>query len=117
MSSDGGATLVKAADPTNMENRIKELKQMGLGRTSCSRFLPNQLRVLVALAAYALMEEVRLHAAGTSFARAQVWTIREKLLKVAARVVASARRLLVHLPADYPYRSGWLRIASGLAAT
>jgi len=99
-----------------MENRLKELKQMGLGRTSCSSFLANQLRVLISLAAYVLMQEVRFRAAGTMFARAQVWILREKLFKVAVRVVSTARRFILHLPADYPYKSGWLQIASSLAA-
>ena len=99
-----------------MENRLKELKQMGLGRTSCSSFLANQLRLLISLAAYVLMQEVRFRAAGTMFARAQVWILREKLFKVAVRVVSTARRFVLHLPADYPYKSGWLQIASNLAA-
>ena len=99
-----------------MENRLKELKQMGLGRSSCSRFLANQFRLLMVLAAYILMQEVRLHAAGTSFARAQVWTLREKLFKVAVRVVSTARRFVLHFPVDYPYKKGWLQIAASLAA-
>jgi hypothetical protein len=35
-------------------------------------------------------------------ARAQVGTIRLKLLKVAARVVVSARRVVFHLASSYP---------------
>jgi hypothetical protein len=31
-------------------------------------------------------------------ARAQVWTLRERLLKLGARVVVSVRRLVLHLP-------------------
>jgi Transposase DDE domain group 1 len=92
-----------------MENRIKE-QQLGLfaGRTSCHRFLANQFRLLLSSAAYVLMQALRREAlAGTELARAQVGTIRLKLLKVAARVVVTARRVVFHLASGYPYRSGF----------
>lgn len=37
-------------------------------------------------------------------ARAQVGTIRQKLFKVAVRVVVTARRIVFHLSSSYPYR-------------
>jgi hypothetical protein len=40
---------------------------------------------------------------GTDPEQAQVGTIRLKLLKVAARVVVSARRVVFHLASSYPY--------------
>jgi hypothetical protein len=92
-----------------MENRIKE-QQLGLfaGRTSCHRFLANQFRLLLSSAAYVLMQALRREAlAGTELARAQVGTIRLKLLKVAARVMVTARRVVFHLASSYPYRSGF----------
>jgi len=92
-----------------MENRIKE-QQLGLfaDRTSCHRFLANQFRLLLSSAAYVLMQALRREAlSGTELARAQVGTIRLKLLKVAARVVVSARRVVFHLASGYPYRAGF----------
>jgi hypothetical protein len=53
-----------------VENRIKELFDVSLDRTSCSRFLANQIRVLLAAAAYVLLQELRLAARGTAWARA-----------------------------------------------
>src|SRR3989449_25731 len=45
----------------DIENRIKELHEgLQIGRTSCSRFWANQLRVLLTAAAYVLMQELRL---------------------------------------------------------
>jgi len=44
------------------------------------RLLGQPARVLLTAAAYVLMQELRLHAAHTSCARAQVWTLRERLL-------------------------------------
>jgi Transposase DDE domain group 1 len=90
-----------------MENRIKE-QQLGLfaDRTSCHRFLANQFRLLLSSAAYVLMQALRREAlSGTELARAQVGTIRLKLLKVAARVAVSARRVVFHLASGYPYRA------------
>jgi hypothetical protein len=101
-----------------MENRIKE-QQLDLfaGRTSCHRFLANQFRLLLSAAAYVLVQALRRTAlAGTALARAQVGTIRLRLLKVAARVVVSARRVVFHLASSYPlqelFRSVLGRIAS-----
>ena len=101
----------------DVENRIKEL-HLGLeiDRTSCCRFFANQLRVLMTAAAYVLMQELRLQAARTSLARAQVWTLRDSLLKIAAHVVVSVRRVVLHLPASFPFLDSWARIAARLGA-
>jgi hypothetical protein len=94
-----------------IENRIKELFDVALDRTSCSRFLANQMRVLLAAAAYALLQELRATARGTAWARAQVATLRLDLLKIGVQVIASVRRLLLRLPSAFPYRDGWRTIA------
>jgi hypothetical protein len=89
-----------------MENRIKE-QQLYLfaDRTSCTKFVANQLRLLLASAAYVLIEHLRREGLkGTDLAAARVDTIRLKLLKVAARVVVSVRRVVLHLCSSYPYR-------------
>jgi hypothetical protein len=99
-----------------MENRIKE-QQLDLfaGRTSCRRFLANQFRLLLSSAAYLLVQALRRTAlAGTELAEARVGTIRLKLLKVAARVAVSARRVVFHLASSYPYRGLFERIAERL---
>ena len=94
------------------ENRIKELKNgLAMDRTSCSRFLANQFRVLLAAAAYVLMQELQAMARFTDCADAQVETLRNKLLKVAARVVVSVRRIVVHLPKQFPGLAAWQQIA------
>jgi hypothetical protein len=100
----------------DIENRIKELKALDVDRTSCNRFWANQLRVLMTAAAYVLMQEVRLAAALTALARAQVWTLRERLLKLGARVVSSVRRLVVHLPQSFPWQSEFQKVAHALGA-
>ncbi len=89
-----------------MENRIKE-QQLDLfaDRTSCHRFLANQFRLLLSSAAYILVQTLRRTALpATDLANAQVGTIRLKLFKVAARVVVTARRVVVHLASSYPFK-------------
>ena len=100
----------------DVENRIKELKALAIDRVSCSGFWANQLRVLLAAAAYVLIQEIRLAAELTSLARAQAWTIRERLLKLGARVVSSVRRLTIHLPEAFPWKLEFQQIALALGA-
>ncbi len=99
----------------DQENRIKELKNdLAMDRTSCSRFLANQFRVLLTAAAYVLMQELRIRARHTDCARAQVGTLRLRLLKLAAWVEVSVRRIVIHLPRRFPGRPAWLRIAAAV---
>jgi hypothetical protein len=99
-----------------IENRIKELHAMEIDRTSCSRFWANQFRVLLTAVAYVLMQELRLAAAGTNCARAQVWTMRERFLKLGARVAGSVRRMVVHLPQSFPFLASFQHVAMELGA-
>lgn len=100
-----------------IENRIKELHHgLEIDRTSCTCFWANQLRVLLTAAAYVLMQELRGCAAGTDCARAQVSTLRERLLKLGVWVQRSVRRIVLHLPQYAPWRSDWCRIARSLGA-
>ena len=100
-----------------IENRIKELHDLQIDRTSCSDFWANQFRVLLTAAAYVLMQEIRLKAAHTSCARAQVWTLRERLLKLGTRVIGSVRRVVVHLPASFPFLPTFRQVALALGAS
>jgi hypothetical protein len=101
----------------DIENRIKELHHgLQIDRTSCTSFLANQLRVLITAAAYVLMQEVRLAAKGTSCERAQVSTLRDRLIKLGAWIETSVRRIVLHLPKNTPHRCEWQRIARSLGA-
>ena len=99
-----------------IENRIKELHDLQIDRTSCSQFWANQFRVLLTAAAYVLMQELRLRAQHTNCARAQVWMLRERLLKLGARVVASARRVVIHLPVSFPFLPTFRKVALAFGA-
>ena len=99
-----------------MENRIKE-QQLGLfaGRTSCHKFVANQLRLLLSSFAYTLIEALRRTAlAGTELARAQASTIRTKLLKIGAVVVKSVRRIVLRLSSAYPLQTLFQQVVARL---
>ena len=103
----------------DMENRIKE-QQLGLfaDRTSCYQFQPNQFRLLPASAAYVLIEHLRrVGLSGTELAKAQVTTIRTKLLKIAARVTVSVRRIVFHLSSYHPYQPLFAHLLRRLTPT
>jgi hypothetical protein len=97
------------------ENGIKELKlDLNSGRTSCSRFLANQARLLLHTAAMVLMQVIQDAAVGTRYAAMQAGTLRVRLLKVGARVVESVRRVCFHLSSSHPDQQGWSLIAQRL---
>jgi len=99
------------------ENRIKELKHgLELGRTSCSSFLANQLRVQITAAAYVLMQELARQARHTDLRDAQVTRLRDRLLKLPVWVEESVRRVVLHLPTTFLGQPEWQRIALRLGA-
>src|SRR2546426_1107085 len=102
----------------DMENRLKELQQgLAMDRTSCSRFAANQLRLLFSLAAYVLFQVLQGFARGAAVGPAQVWTLRERLLKVAVWTERSVRRIVLHFPQAFPWRDAWQQLAQALRAT
>lgn len=101
----------------HIENRLKELHHgLAIDRTSCTKFLANQFRGLLTAAAYVLFQELRLRSCATSCKRAQVDTLRIRLIKLACRVEHSVRRIVFHLPADAVWRTDWMRVALSLGA-
>jgi hypothetical protein len=102
-----------------MENRIKE-QQLGLfsDRTSCHDWWANQFRVLLSASAYVLLETIRrIGLAGTELARAQVATIRLKLLKIGTVIVRNTRRIRLLFSSAYPYQELFTRTCAIFAPT
>jgi hypothetical protein len=88
----------------DMENRIKE-QQLGMfaDRTSTATMRGNQLRLWIASLAYTLVHELRrVGLPGSSLAKAQVGTIRTRLLKISGLVKLSVRRVRVALASAFP---------------
>jgi hypothetical protein len=89
-----------------MENRIKEQLNLFADRLSTETLRANQLRLYFSSLAYVLIEALRrLGLAGTEWAQAQADTIRLKLLKIAAQVRITARRIWVRYSCAYPWQN------------
>lgn len=99
------------------ENRFKELKlALAFGRTSCTRFWANQLRVTLTAAAFVLFQELQLHADRTALRGAQVPRLRQALITIGVHVVRSVRRTVLHFPRSHPDAVPWAQLARALGA-
>ena len=89
-----------------MENVLKQQTlDLAADRLSTHYLASNQLRLWLASFAYLLLERVRAWGlAGTELATATVGSVRLKLLKVAAQVLVSVRRVYVRLSSAYPWQ-------------
>lgn len=112
------------------ENFIKDFKNaLAADRLSCHRFVANAFRLFLHAVAYRLMHALRQEVAqvaaptmyvGTDKVRlgvAQMDTLRNRLLKVAAEVTHSVRRVLIRLPRSFPLADIFVRLLDRLAAT
>lgn len=87
------------------EQRMDELKNgLGAGRLSCHRFTANFLRLLLHTLAFNLLNALRDHRAVPAelrAARPETW--RSRLIKVAAIVTQTTRRVVLQLSAAWPF--------------
>jgi len=96
-----------------MENLIKLHKaQLFSDRMSCHNATANQVRLVLHTAAFWLMHGVRAAIPQTSsLAKAEFATIRERLIKIGARVIEHTARIRIHLPSGCPERSLFRTVA------
>jgi len=98
-----------------MENRIKEQLSLFADRLSTETLRANQLRLHFSSLAYVLVEALRrLGLAGTEWAEAQADTIRLKLLKIAAQVRITARRIWIRYSSAYPWQKVFAAVWTAL---
>jgi hypothetical protein len=102
----------------NAENRIKEQQlDMFADRTSTAYMSSNQLRLWLSTFAYMLMRHLRATALqGTRLAKATVGTIRLQLMKIAAQVSVSVRRVHVRLCSACPLQDVFAQAHAKLRA-
>jgi hypothetical protein len=88
----------------DMENQLKQqVLDLRADRMSTHHLASNQLRMWLASFAYLLLERLRTFGLkGTEWERATVGSVRLYLLKVAAQVRVSVRRVYVQLSSAYP---------------
>jgi len=101
-----------------MENRIKECQlDLFADRTSARTMHANQLRLWFASMAYVLLCALRrIGLAHTRFARATCGRIRLALLKIAALVRISVRRIRFAMPSAFPYQAEFAAAHERLSA-
>ncbi len=90
----------------DMENRIKEQLSLFSERLSTATMRANQLRLYLSSMAYVLVQALRrVGLRGTEMAKAQVNTIRLRLLKIGAQVRISVRRVWISMSSAYPHQA------------
>lgn len=101
----------------DMENQLKQqVLDLQADRLSTHYLASNQLRLWLSTLAYLLMERMRaLGLGGTKLATATAGSLRVKLLKVAAAVTISVRRVHVRLSSAWPWRETFALCARRLA--
>jgi hypothetical protein len=94
-----------------MENQLKQQTlDLQADRMSTHYLASNQLRLWLATFAYLLLERLRTRGlAGTDWARATVGSVRTRLLKVAAQVRVSVRRVYVQMNSAYAWQERFRR--------
>ncbi|HZW43468.1 MAG TPA: IS1380 family transposase [Dermatophilaceae bacterium] len=108
--TDSPLTMLQAEtdhrDHAIVEQVIADLKASALAHLPSGSFAANSAWLVLAAIAFNLTR-----AAGTLasvfHAKATTATIRRQLINVPARLASSARRLVMHLPKDWPWQDGW----------
>jgi hypothetical protein len=87
------------------EVRIDEFKNgLKADRLSCHRFVANQFRLFLHMAAYWLVLRLRHALTKTEFASMQIQQLRTRILKIGGQVVQTARRVWFRLASGYPWK-------------
>ena len=110
VGGEGGNLL---AYPANLIKLHKA--QMASDRMSCHSATANQVRLALHTAAFWLMHGVRATIPQTSpLATAEFATIRERLIKIGARVIEHIARIRIQLPTSCPEGALFRAVALGL---
>jgi len=102
------------ADKTHRQHAIIEqinadLKDSALAHLPSGKFTANAAWLVLASIAFNLSRAIGT-LAGADLGKARSGTIRRKLITVPARIATSARKIILHLPANWPWEFGWSRL-------
>ena len=100
------------ADQTHRKHAIIEqinadLKDSALAHFPSAVFTANAAWLVLATIAFNLSRAVGA-TASPDLDKARSGTIRRKLINIPARISTSARKITLHLPASWPWETGWL---------
>ena len=108
------------ADKTHRAHAVIEqvnsdLKDSALAHLPSGKFNANAAWLVLAVIAFNLTRAAAtLAAAGLT--KATTGTIRRKLITVPARIATSARRVILHLPQDWPWKRAWTNLFTSVNA-
>ena len=105
------------ADRTHRQHAIIEqinadLKDSALAHLPSGVFTANAAWLVLATIAFNLSRAIGT-LAGTELGKARSGTIRRKLINIPARISTSARKIVLHLPAHWPWETGWKALFAG----
>jgi Transposase DDE domain group 1 len=113
-----GATLVLEADHrrhAEIENAIRDLKYgMALNHLPSGKFAANGAWLTVQVIAHNLARWTARIGLGEGIVTTK--TLRRRLFSLAGRLTRSARRVMLHLPARWPWAVGWATALARLRA-
>lgn len=111
-----------AADKTHRRHAIIEqvhadLKNSALAHLPSGVFTANAAWLVLAVIAFNLTRAAGTLAAPTNsdLARATTATVRRRLINIPCRVATRARRLILHLPQNWPWQTAWTRLTDRVA--
>jgi Transposase DDE domain group 1 len=111
-----------AADKTHRGHAIIEqvhadLKNSALAHLPSGVFTANAAWLVLAVMAFNLTRATAALAAphASDLARATTATVRRTLIQIPCRIATRARRLVLHLPRDWPWQMAWTRLNDRVA--
>jgi len=93
-----------------VEQVIADLKHGPLAHLPSGKFTANSAWLVRASMAFNLTRSAGV-LASAFHAKATTGTIRAQLINVPGRLARSARRLVLHLPTDWPWETAWTQMA------
>jgi hypothetical protein len=98
------------------ENWIKGFKvHLRADRLRCHRFIANQFRLLLAAAAYWLLDTLRRKLVVGGARRMQLDTLRLTLIKIGGRVRELFTKVCLHLASGHPGQRSWHALSQELS--
>ena len=94
-----------------------DVKNSALAHLPSGVFTANAAWLVLAAMAFNLTRAAATLAAppGSDLARATTATVRRTLIQIPCRVATRARRLVMHLPRDWPWQTAWTRLNDRVA--
>jgi hypothetical protein len=118
LTNSGGDALaleLRQRRHARVENCIKGLRDTGLDRMPFRSFAANEVWLELVLAGADLLAWLRVGCFDGGLSRAEPKTLRYRLLHVAARIVRRARKVILRLPAHWPWAAELFRAYRRLA--